>query len=318
MKNKEKILEVYKITNLKTGNVYVGITNQGVKQRWYKHCSDSIRGSEFPLHNALRKYGIDNFSIETLEVVNTIEELKEREKYWISTLQSKISHNGYNLTDGGDGTFGRPTSEATKEKIRQKALLRVYTDQIKLNMRNSSTKKKEVSQFTLDGILVEVHKSTRDAQRSTGIDSTRIAACARGKYKQSGGFIWSYSHTLPKEEKKVPDPAKATKPIKEKKPMAESIKKQISETNKLRWTPERRIKQSIENIKNRPILQYTLDGEFVQEFRNVSEAVKAVGATTHTNIAKCARGIRNKACGFVWKYKDNITNISSGKDGNYS
>lgn len=310
--------QVYKITNKINGKVYVGITNRGVKTRWYKHCSDSIRGSEFPLHNALRKYGIDNFSIDILEEVKTSEELKEREKYWILTLQSKTSHNGYNLTDGGDGTFGRPTSEETKEKIRQKALGRKPSSSVKQKMIDASSQKKEISQFTLDGVYIKTYASLREAERETGIPTSSLSACARGKYKYSKGFKWAYSNTIPKEEKKVSDPAKSPKPIREKKPMAESIRKQISETNKLRWTPERKIKQSIENIKNRPILQYTLDGEFVQEFRNVSEAVKAVGATTHTNIAKCARGIRKKACGFVWKYKDNITNISSGNNGNYS
>ena len=45
-----KTLEVYKITNKQNNKVYVGITNQGHKARWYKHCSDAYTGSNFPLH----------------------------------------------------------------------------------------------------------------------------------------------------------------------------------------------------------------------------------------------------------------------------
>jgi hypothetical protein len=54
-----KELEVYKITNKENGKIYIGITSQGVNQRWCKHCSDSTTGSTFPIHNAIRKYGKD-------------------------------------------------------------------------------------------------------------------------------------------------------------------------------------------------------------------------------------------------------------------
>jgi hypothetical protein len=304
MQEKVKIFEVYKVTNKLNSKVYVGITNQGFKQRWYKHCSDSIRGSEFPLHNAIRKYGVDNFSIEVLEICNTSEELKSREQYWISILNSKVISNlGYNVTDGGDGTFGVKHSDETKEKIRQKAFEREISDITRYNMSMNSSFAKEISMFTLDGEFIKTFRTVKEASLEIGISSTNIASCARGNYKQSGGYKWSYTGKLP-EKQSLKIESKEVKP-KVKRVTSEEVKKRISETNKLRWTDERKVKQSIENTKNRIILQYTLDGEFVKEYYNVSEAVKAVGASTHTNIAKCARGIRKKACGFVWKYKDN-------------
>ena len=70
----------------------------------------------------------------------------------------------------------------------------------------------------------------------------------------------------------------------------------------LRWDDERRKQSSINNHKNRPIFQYDLNNTFIKKFRSVSEAVIAVGASTHNNIAKCARGQRKKACGYIWKY----------------
>lgn len=44
---------------------------------------------------------------------------------------------GYNLTKGGDGTFGRMHSEETKEKIRQKALGRKASEETKKKMSES-------------------------------------------------------------------------------------------------------------------------------------------------------------------------------------
>ena len=53
-----------------------------------------------PLYSAMRKYGVNHFFIEKIEEV-PIENLSEREIYWINTLNSY--HNGYNATLGGDG-----------------------------------------------------------------------------------------------------------------------------------------------------------------------------------------------------------------------
>jgi hypothetical protein len=44
--------------------------------------------------------------------------LKEKEKYWIKFYNSMDQNVGYNLTAGGDGTFGKKHSDETKEKIR--------------------------------------------------------------------------------------------------------------------------------------------------------------------------------------------------------
>ena len=48
------------------------------------------------------------------------------------------------------------------------------------------------------------------------------------------------------------------------------------------------------------ILQYTIEGEFIREWRCVSDAQKATGIN---NINKCVKGIQEQAGGFVWKYK---------------
>lgn len=300
MNNTVKIFEVYKVTNTINGKVYVGITNQTFKVRWYKHCSDSLRGSEFPLHNAIRKYGVDNFTIELLEICDTLEQLKEREKFWIIELQSKVDKNGYNLTDGGDGTFGKKLSEETKDKIRQKALGRVVSEEVKDNLRKRSPFRKEVKMFDLQGNYIQTFESCTSAAKFVNGKANHIADVARGKANKAYNYKWSYTGEITKQEEVKPI---VTQVVKTKRVTSEETKLKLSISNKENWTEEKRKQSSLNNPKNHPILQYTLDGEFVKEYYNVSDAARSVGASTHTNIAKCARGIRKKACGFVWRYK---------------
>lgn len=301
------MLEVYKIRNKKNGKIYIGITNQGVATRWHKHCSDAIYGnSDFPIHNAIRKHGKEEFQVEVIEVVeeDDYDQLKEREKYWIKEYNSYDRKYGYNLTLGGDGTFGRFHSEESKEKMRQKALGRKYSEEVKIRRRYTSTCSK-VSQFDLEGNLIKTYHSVSDAARQVGKSRSSISKCASGKRPTAYGFKWSFTDSVPTDPTPPPPEPKPKLP---KPPMSEEAKEKISIANKLRWakSPERRKQASLNNYKNRIILQYTLDGEFVEEFRNVSEAVKEIGASTHTNIAKCARGERKSSCGFTWKYKDKI------------
>lgn len=135
--------EVYKIQNKLNNKIYIGITNKGYKRRFKHHCSEMRNGSTFILHNAMRKYGVDNFEVTLLETVIDSDTLKEREKFWIETLDTTNRNKGYNMTLGGDGTFGRYHSAETKEKIRQKAQNRVYNT-LTVKIKNLDTNKVDI------------------------------------------------------------------------------------------------------------------------------------------------------------------------------
>ena len=49
----------------------------------------------------------------------------------------------------------------------------------------------------------------------------------------------------------------------------------------------------------RPIMQFTLDGEYIQTFPSVSDAKKYLGKG---DIFACARGITKQAGGYIWKF----------------
>ena len=69
---------IYKITNKINGKVYIGQTIQCLKKRWSQHKSDSKK-SNMTIHKAMRKYGIENFTIEEIGGANNITELNYQE-----------------------------------------------------------------------------------------------------------------------------------------------------------------------------------------------------------------------------------------------
>jgi hypothetical protein len=57
---------VYLITNTVNGKRYVGKTHRASRKRWADHCSAAKRGSQYPLHCAIRKYDKDAFAVVEL------------------------------------------------------------------------------------------------------------------------------------------------------------------------------------------------------------------------------------------------------------
>ena len=66
-------------------------------------------------HNALNKYGEENFKFEEIDSATTQEELNDKERYWIKYYNSNDKNKGYNLDSGG--LYGGAKSEETKKKI---------------------------------------------------------------------------------------------------------------------------------------------------------------------------------------------------------
>ena len=55
------------------------------------------------------------------------------------------------------------------------------------------------------------------------------------------------------------------------------------------------------NIRN--ILQYTLDDDFVKEYKSISEASRESGEPEH-RIRAIAKGKKNSKAEYKWKFKD--------------
>ena len=99
----EELCGIYCVENMINNKKYVGLS-KNIKKRWADHRNKalhSVREDDLrkPLYIAIKKYGLENFSFYILEEC-PIENLKDREIYWIDKLNSY--HDGYNATPGGD------------------------------------------------------------------------------------------------------------------------------------------------------------------------------------------------------------------------
>lgn len=105
---------IYIIKNTVNDEVYVGQTKVSLKLRFQNHLSAARNGKDYIIGKAIRKYGEDKFYIELLEEC-TVEELNEREKYWIAFFNSTDNRSGYNISTGGNVI--RTTKELDKDIV---------------------------------------------------------------------------------------------------------------------------------------------------------------------------------------------------------
>lgn len=80
-----KIAGIYKITNIITGDFYIG-SSKDIKRRWTQHKSPSMWKLQpnFKLYKDMAQYGKDKFIFEVIEETSS---LKEREQYYIDQLK---------------------------------------------------------------------------------------------------------------------------------------------------------------------------------------------------------------------------------------
>lgn len=102
----EEFGRIYIIRNTINDKVYVGQTTKSVKLRFLNHLSAARKGKDYVIGKAIRKYGEENFYVETLEECLK-SELNEREIYYIKFYNSTNPKFGYNMSKGGNKTAER-------------------------------------------------------------------------------------------------------------------------------------------------------------------------------------------------------------------
>jgi hypothetical protein len=84
---------------------------------------NNIKSNEQPyLRYALRKYGLDNFLIEIIDICENQTEMDNKEKFYIKNCESFNPKYGYNLTLGGQ-TNEKGYKKKTTEERRQQIIL---------------------------------------------------------------------------------------------------------------------------------------------------------------------------------------------------
>ena len=105
---------IYKITNKINNKIYIGqVYNKTIYDRFKRHIKEAHPSSFSYIDRAIYKYGKENFKCELIDIAETLQELNQKEIYWISYYNSTNKKIGYNLTKGGDGgnTYLYKTSE---------------------------------------------------------------------------------------------------------------------------------------------------------------------------------------------------------------
>ena len=128
--------------------VYVGYTSQSIEQRWKEHIYESIKRPKYPLHHAIKKYGVDSFTIEPIyESEDKYHTLNHMEHHYIWLYRTHIKHGsgGYNLTFGGEGCSKSLTKNDIKiyHKIYNKARYEANKEKVKAQRRAEYQANKE-------------------------------------------------------------------------------------------------------------------------------------------------------------------------------
>jgi hypothetical protein len=132
-----------------------------------------------------------------------------------------------------------------------------------------ANKARIVTQYDLKGQKLAIFKSTKLAEKETGVDSSTISAVARGKLKTTGGFIWQFGDGAKKID----------------------IKKHHTSTRAF-----------ISKI-SKPVIKYSLKGKRLAEFPSIADAARAEGVRK-TLISAAVNNKKKSSVGFIWKFKD--------------
>jgi putative endonuclease len=114
---------IYKI-QFPNGKHYIGQTTTSLEQRTKEHKCCAKSGDTKCLYRALRKYEmVDTFELIEIDTADTLEELCEKEKKYITEYNSYyMNGKGYNMTYGGEGTNGYVFTEDVKQLMSKKRI----------------------------------------------------------------------------------------------------------------------------------------------------------------------------------------------------
>lgn len=277
---------IYKITNLINGKVYIGKTCRDIETRWREHKARAKQNKGYYLHNAILKYGEENFTIEIIEQTTQEEKINELEQKWIIFYSSTDRNKGYNLTTGGDGNKkydweefrylwdqGYSIKEISNiykcERHTVGDALKNYPNySYKESLRRSSYSKKPIDKYDLTGKLVRSYSSIIEAAEDVKGSPVTISKCLQNKTHSALGFFWVF------QGEKIPE---SVIPVK---------------TN-----------------KKRKVKQFDKNGNYLKTFSSAADAAREVKPDGNTNsvsscILQVCDGKRKSAYGFVWEREE--------------
>lgn len=282
---------IYKITNLINNKIYIGETIRGLNKRWQEHKHETLtpgHGYNYHLHCAMRKYGIDNFTIEIIDNCPDEERFLTESKY-IQLYDATNPDKGYNTVIEGSGYTVVSTDaimEAWNEGLTindTAKILGIHKSTVskRLHANNISDEEiqrrygesvrkrcsKPVLQYDLNGNLINKWPSASSCKEK-GYEQGEISSCCRQEIRIAYGYLWKYEDD--------------DRPIQE----------WIDRANNYRHAGK----------PKKPIQQFDLDMNLIAEYDSAADAARALNKKDKSNICRAARK-GCKAYNSYWKYK---------------
>lgn len=159
----EKMI-VYSITNKTNGKRYIGQhAGNNLDTYWRRNvwlAEQGYQGKRL-LYRAIRKHGINGFEVKILVIVGTKQEMDYYEIELIRIWNTTNPEKGYNITHGGDGSFGVKMSKETRAKMSEArtGLIMPESHRQKLSERSIGNKYAAGRKMTQDNFnkLMAVH-----------------------------------------------------------------------------------------------------------------------------------------------------------------
>lgn len=330
---------IYIIKNTINNKVYIGQTTQTINIRFTNHKMASRTGEDTKFYRAMRKYGEDKFYPELLEKVE-VKELNNREKYWIKYYDSY--YNGYNSTLGGDQPYridhekvkelwddglcinqiadvmGHDRSAisillknvigVSKEKIKERGhqQLRAVTDeqvlqewhlgltphQIKQKLGSTD---KTIKKILLKNNITEQNWKKRITENNRGIKSTKVLE------------LWNQGLCLSEIYRATHPNCSSVH--------TSTIKKQLKEMGITDEEMNTR-KNSKVNQNARPVVQLTLNNEYIATYPSGKQAEIQTGVAKASAINGCChhKPRFKSAGGYKWVFETEYNSISGVKN----
>lgn len=291
-KTKKRMGIIYCATNKVNGKMYIGQTIKGLKKRRKEHIAKAHKDGSCAFHRAIQKYGEDSFSWKILEQNIPIEQLNDLEMVYIDLVESYLT--GYNMTHGGETSFGYVCSEETKKKI---SIANSGENNYWFGRKHSPEFCKRISEVHTGKIVSEeTRKKLSDAN------------------KGENSAWWGKEHTEETKEKirqsrlgkKASEETKRRigKASKGRKHSEES-KKKMSEArtgNKNHFYGKHHSEETLKKARI-PVNQFDLYGRLIKQWDSANSASLELGIAGG-DICSVCRGNngRKTAGGFMWAY----------------
>ena len=286
-KKKDRKYIVYIHTNKINNKAYIGITSKNPKDRWGKD-GRNYRRNQPVFYAAIKKYGWDNFEhiifAENLSKSEAISiEIKLIAIFQTNCKRYKNPELGYNMTDGGEGTLGFVHSDETKQQLSDKAKERYLNPEY--------------------NPMYGKHHS----------DETRklLSEMRRGTHCGADNYFYGKHHS--DESKQKMREYALNRPIEVNQKIGQKAKERLSNPENNHMFGKHiadHVKQIISDTHSIPVVQLTLYGEFINEYKNSNE-VEAILGIDSASIRRCCTGNQLSAGGFQWVEKEKYNPLNT-------